>query len=565
MNAPPAAAVFDRSRTMAGAVERHAAERPDDTAFRFVARHAANTRELSWGDLDATARRVGAALVGKGLVGKPVAVICPDPRDFLITLCGCFYAGAVVVPVPAVATRRSAGRIGSILEAASPAAVLATAKVLEQPWIAELLEAGGIEGLPLTPEAGDRLEAIARPTDLDGPALIQFTSGSTGTPRGVGLSHANLASNCGAIVEAYGLSAATRGFSWLPLHHDMGLVGHVLTPLWIGCRSTIMDPLLFLQSPLRWLRRAGEEGATITSAPNFAYELCVKEAARGGDLAGIDLSSLTAMVCGGEAVWPETVDAFCRVFATVGLDRGAFAPSYGLAEATLLVSSGRRPSGPRVHADPVEGWDGAEAGGPVVSLGRPVSGVAVTIVDAGGNVCGDGVIGEIEISGESVGRPVGVGAKVGGRVPTGDLGFIHDGEVYISGRRKEIIILRGQNVYPGDIENAALRADPAIRPGAVAAVAVRDGGTEAMILVFEADRGLGADDFTAMSRRLNQGIAQATGHTPDGLVAVPVGALPRTTSGKIRRHLVSDVYGKANSPILQETRRSSARDEAGKP
>ena len=569
MNARPPTAVFAPLRSVTESIDRHARERPSDVAFRFLGRHAVDRRDLAWSEVRESAVRVADGLAARSLAGRPVAIICPDPRDFVIALCGCFYAGAIAVPVPAVATRRSAERIRSIIATAKPGAVLAPAAVLEQAWIASVLESDGIEGLAVDGVAGAAATDAPRSTDLHAAALMQFTSGSTGAPRGVILSHANVSTNCAAIVEAYGLGPQTRGFSWLPLHHDMGLVGHILTPLWVGCRSTIMDPLLFLQSPLRWLRRVSEERATITSAPNFAYELCVKEAET-SDLAGVDLSSLTTAVCGGEPVWPETMERFCRTFAPFGFDRAAFAPSYGLAEATLLVSSGKRSGGPRVFSGSVRD---AEAPGDhaveirTVSLGKPVRGIRLRILDADGKECPDGVVGEIEIAGESVGRLVGEGPNVDApaSVATGDLGFVLGGEVHVSGRRKELIILRGQNVYPADIENAAVRADPAVKPGAVAAVAVRDKGTEAMFVVFEADRAVGSKaEFSAICRRLNEAVGRATGHIPSGAIAVPFGALPRTTSGKIRRNAVAELYVGGCLPILA-TSTGTGMDAATEP
>lgn len=556
----------DQFMSIAESVERHAGERGGDVAFRFVGRHAAHTRELTWLELDQRARGVAAVLGNNGLSGEPVAIVCPDPLDFVVALCGCFYAGAVAVPVPAVATRRSAGRIGAILSAASPGAVLAPGAMLDQPWLSELLVAEGVKGLPLdTPTDGTGTTA-RRAADPDATALLQFTSGSTGAPRGVVLSHANIAANCSAIVEAFGLGQQTRGFSWLPLHHDMGLVGHVLTPFWVGGRQTIMDPLLFLHSPLRWLQRVGEEAASITSAPNFAYDLCVKEAEK-ADLTGLDLSSVTTAVCGGEPVWPETMERFCAAFAPAGFNRRAFAPSYGLAEATLLVSSGKRPGGPKVFAGTVTDNRSTEAGTVdvrTVTLGRPVSSVQVRILDEGGAECAEGEIGEIEISGGSVGRMVTEGGTIdtSGKVMTGDLGFISGGEVHINGRIKDLIILRGQNVYPSDIESAAVRADPAVRAGAVAAVAIQDDGTEAILLMFEADRTLPiAEQFTGICRRLNEAVARATGQTPSAIVAVPSGALARTTSGKIRRNAVAEAYMSGTLPITASSAEVPAPQE----
>ncbi len=522
--------------TIAQRLAHHAATRPADIAFRFVGRHATEARSVSWGALHDEARRIAGALAG--LVGRPVVILCPDPRDFVAALSGCLVAGAVAVPVPGNATRRAAGRIRSIVETARPAALIAPEATLGQPWMHELLATLAVTPLPFEALGSVPPAPVAPDGEEDRPALMQFTSGSTGTPRGVLLSAGNLAANAAAIVEAYGLSAATRGFSWLPLHHDMGLVGHILTPLWIGCRSTIMDPLLFLQSPLRWLRRVGEERATITSAPNFAYQLCIK-AVVGADLSDIDLSSLTAAVCGGEPVWPETAEAFSTLFAACGFDPGAFAPSYGLAEATLLVSSGRRPGGPLQFLGTVSDADGPGGRTEVraMRLGPPVRGTTVRILDAEARPLPEDSIGEIEISGASVGRPATdePGEAPSGHVLTGDLGFLHGGELVVTGRRKELMILRGANVFPADAEAAAIVAEPGISPAGIAAFGVVTDGTEEMFVAFEVRAAMEREAFAALGRRLNDAIGRATGHVPAVVLAVPAGSLPRTTSGKIRR------------------------------
>ena len=253
------------------------------------------------------------------------------------------------MPLPAVATRRSAERIGAILATAAPAALIGAAATLAEPWIAARLVDGDVISLAIDDLVAGGADAASRPAaEARAPALIQFTSGSTATPRGIELTHANLAANCAAIAEAYDLDANSVGFSWLPLHHDMGLVGHVLTTFLVGGCSAIMNPLHFLQSPLSWLRQAGAQRATITSAPNFAYALCVQAAEREA-ISDLDLSALTTAVCGGEPVSPETMAGFCETFGRFGFRKSAFAPSYGLAEATLLVASGRRPEGPSVH------------------------------------------------------------------------------------------------------------------------------------------------------------------------------------------------------------------------
>jgi nonribosomal peptide synthetase protein BlmVI len=528
--------------TLAGALRRHAEARPQAPAFRFLDRHGRATTELTWRDLTDEAGRIAAQLQARDLTGRRVAIICPNPADFVLALSACLLAGVVAVPVPAVATRRSADRIRSIVASAEPAAILATGKTLAEAWIADLLADPRIVGADLDALSAVPPRALDEVTPDEGEAaLIQFTSGSTQTPRGIVLTHRNIVANCRAIADAYGLDAQSRGLSWLPLHHDMGLVGHVLTPMWVGGISAIMNPLHFLQSPLRWLERVGEQRATITSAPNFAFDLCTTALGQEKDPT-LDLSSLQSAICGGEPVWPTTVERFITAFAPYGFNPAAFAPSYGLAEATLLVASGKRADGPRIYSGMV--LDVAEADPQglemrLTSMGKPVAGMAIRIVGDDGRECAEGTIGEVEISGDSVGAIVGETAPAS---RTGDLGFLKEGELYVAGRRKELIILRGQNVYPSDIEAAALSADPAVRPGGVAAIGVEVEGTEALVVIIEVDsKRLSGADIVALCRRVNDAVAAASGFTPKRTIAVAPGALPRTTSGKIQRGIAADM------------------------
>ena len=276
---------------------------------------------MTWGDLWADANSTAARLTELGDVGARIGIACDDPRDFVVAIAACFISGRVAMPVPVTLSRRSAPRAAAIVQAGRPAAMLVSGDSSVTDWL--MAPPNGGQHL-VTVSAGSTPGAAGWSTanvDPEQLALIQFTSGSTGQPTGVASPMPISALNCAAIATAYGLSEETRGLSWLPLHHDMGLIGHVLTPIWLGCRSTIMDPLRFLQRPLSWLRLVKPERATITSAPNFAYEICSRAAAEEG-MENIDLTSLTAMVCGGEPVIESTVTRFIARFRTAGSGPG---------------------------------------------------------------------------------------------------------------------------------------------------------------------------------------------------------------------------------------------------
>jgi acyl-CoA synthetase (AMP-forming)/AMP-acid ligase II len=565
--APP---LGDSPATLTEALKRHAQERPSDPAFCFLDRHGKATTELTWSRLRLSAGALAANLRRHDLYARRVAIICPAAVDFVLAISACLLAGAVAVPVPAVSTRRSAERIRAIIAEAQPGAILADSNTIGEPWIAELAADRGMARIRVDASGSEPAEWHGdAPIDLAVPALIQFTSGSTQSPRGVVLTHRNIVANCKAISEAYGLTKQSRGLSWLPLHHDMGLVGHVLAPIWIGCSSAIMNPLHFLQSPLRWLERIGEQRATITSAPNFAFDLCTSALGRSAALE-LDLSSVETAVCGGEPVWPATYERFIAAFSRFGFRKSAFAPSYGMAEATLLISTGKRLEGPRIYGGPIRtdsSLDDYLGVDKLISVGRPVAGTAVRIVGVDGGNCREGVVGEILIAGDSVGTVLRHDAGVAEpEIRTGDLGFFSDGELYIAGRCKDLIIIRGQNVFPSDIEAAALAADPAVRPGGVAAVGAPVEGTEALVVLFEADvRTRSPGEIAVICRRVNEAVAEATGFAPKRAIPIVPGTLPRTTSGKVQRRQAADSFVRGALRLIGAQASADEPAELGQP
>ncbi len=524
---------MDGFASLGSFLRTHAEEQPSAPAFVFVGRGSAEPATLTWGELYSRACLVARNLSDRGMGRARLLLLC-EAEPFVCALAGCLLAGAVVVPAPLQFNRRAALRIRLICDNARPDAVLTSARMAEQLWLRDLADATGAAIIVLD-DGNGRWGGITD-ASLDGSgvrpddsALIQFSSGTTGDPKAVRLSHGNLSANCRTILDALELGRHTIGVSWLPLHHDMGLVGHVLSFFMSGGMSVLLDPLWFIQRPMRWLQTVSKYSATLTTAPNFAYELCCRAATASAADMDIDLSTLEVAVCGGEPVSAATMDRFCETFAPFGFRGEALAPSYGLAEATLLVSTSYGAGGPRsLQSD----------GKIIVSCGRP-RGCKVSIRDSDGALLQEGVAGEICIEGRSVGR-VGAASTQGaatGYLRTGDLGFMTGGELYVSGRIKDLIIVNGQNVHPEDAEHAILALSDCIVPGGVAAVGISEAGTEKLCVAVELSRSL--EHTSDIRGRINVAVGAATGIVPARVVFLAAGKLPRTTSGKVRRREVA--------------------------
>jgi acyl-CoA synthetase (AMP-forming)/AMP-acid ligase II/acyl carrier protein len=383
------------------------------------------------------------------------------------------------------------------------------------------------------PGAEADLTSWGRPAPAAGRdvAIIQYTSGSTGRPRGVLVRHESLAANTAAIAERFGLNACSRGLTWLPPYHDMGLVGGLLTPVAAGIPVRIMAPGDFLMSPLSWLRQISESGATASGAPNFAYELCVRRVRQPGQLDGLDLSRWQVAFTGGETVWARTLAAFAATFAAAGFRPQAFLPCYGLAEATLIVSAGH--------------WSGrADDADAAVSCGAPVPGQRVVIVDPERLAPTDGE-GEIWISGPHVtdgylsGDSAGLFGELGGSryLRTGDLGRLRAGELVLTGRVKDVIVFRGVNYHAVDVEAAALGA--AGQAGRTAAAFLVESGPDPVpVLVLEV-RGQPGEAFAASIRAA---VLARTGLRLGLVVLARPRSVPRTSSGKVRRSACRDAF-----------------------
>ncbi|WP_437759712.1 amino acid adenylation domain-containing protein [Sorangium sp. So ce1389] len=514
-------------------------------------------------EIDEHARTVAALLRASGVApGARALLLYPPGIEYIAAFFGCLYAGVLAVPAyPPDLGRleRTLPRIVGIVADARAEAALTSSSV-----------AAIVASLPAGAAADElkRLRWIATdgpaPAPVEGPgaalrpeslAFLQYTSGSTGEPKGVMLTHGNLLHNSRLIAQGFDLTSPDPvGVIWLPPYHDMGLIGGILQALYRGIRVALMSPLSFLQRPMRWLRAISALGASVSGGPNFAYDLCVRKSSE-EERAALDLRSWEVAFTGAEPVRAETLDRFARAFAVSGFRREAFYPCYGLAEATLIVSGGKRAEAPvmaRLAPEEVEVGraveSSAEGARAFVGSGQALDPGAIAIVDPAGNELGPAGIGEIWVSGPSVaagywGRPeetqATFGATLAGRpapryLRTGDLGFLRGGELFVVGRSKDVIILRGRNHFPQDIEKVVESSHRAVRPGCSAAFSVEHEGEERLVVVCEVDPRVGADPQEIMAA-VREAVAAEHQLVTHAVALIAPGALPKTSSGKVRR------------------------------
>lgn len=551
--------------TFAEVLRRQAEARPDDTAFIFLENGETEADTLTFAALDRDAKGVAALLQQRTRAGDRALLLYPPGLDFVRAFMGCLYAGVVAVPVYPPRRNRTVDRLKAVANNAEAAVALTSTAVS----LALARGEGGDLDLPVVVADRDvALDADAwrAPTlgraDL---AFLQYTSGSTGTPKGVMVTHGNLLHNCEVIKAGFSHTPASVFVSWLPVFHDMGLVGMVLQPIYTGSRSVLMEPAAFLQKPVRWLRAVTRYRGTTSGAPNSAYELCVRKIAA-GDRADLDLRSWQFAYNGAEPVRASTVRRFHETFAPCGLRWEAVQPCYGMAETTLLVSIGGAGQTPTFHTD--------EAGAEWVSSGRVWLDERVVVVDP--DSCrrrAEGQTGEIWIASDSVAagywkRPEETAAAFGARLApdgegpwyrTGDLGFLREGQLYVTGRLKDLIIIRGRNLYPQDIEYTAGTAHPALSSDGTAAFAIEGPeaeDSEQLVVVCEVVRErLARLDADEVLTTVRQAVADAHDVDPAAIVLLRTLGLPKTSSGKVQRRACRDRFLAGTLDIVGQWRR----------
>ncbi|MEO8494860.1 MAG: aminotransferase class I/II-fold pyridoxal phosphate-dependent enzyme [Planctomycetota bacterium] len=546
---------------------------PDRTAFYFSDGEEEEIR-LSYEDLDHRARAIGSHLVSLGLRGERVLLLYPPGLDFVSGFMGCLYAGATAIPAYPPRRNRYMSRIDAISDDAQAKAALTVADVADR--VEGLLkEAPSLQAarwIATDQIPDDAAEAWEPPTlNQNSLAILQYTSGSTGNPKGVMLSHGNIIHNCRLIVDSFEANSETVGLSWLPTYHDMGLVGGVLMPLFIGRPNVLMSPMSFLQKPVRWLRGLTKYNVTISGGPNFAYDLCVDKITD-EELEGLDLSNWLVAFNGAEPIRTTTLKAFIDRFASVGFRREACYPCYGMAETTLIVTGSHRKDPPIIRA-----FDGAaldehrvvpaaideDGARELVGCGHVLPEEQVIIVDPESRKrLPEHQVGEIWVRSPSVGQgywdkpefskeTFGATTSRGdtGYLRTGDLGFMDDGELFVTGRLKDLIIVRGVNRYPQDIEQTVERTDPRLQAGAAAAFAVDLNGRECLIVMTEVER-TRHKDWSSVIQAIRSNVAREHELPPDVIALVRFGSMPKTSSGKIQRHACRAAFLEDSLPVI---------------
>lgn len=533
---------------------------PGNMAFSFTDGEGSD-EGVTYAQLYSRAKAVAANLQERGMTGERVLLLYPPCLDFVIGFFGCVLAGAVAVPAYPPRRNRNADRIQSIADDAQSRLAMTVSSVSQrmQNAVDGALPLQNIKWLETDKVDVGAASSWRRPNIRpDSLAVLQYTSGSTGSPKGVMLTHGNLTYNTQLICHGFRPGRNGRGFCWLPTYHDMGLVGSVLEPTFVGLQAVFMSPMSFLQRPLRWLECITRYRITMSGGPNFAYELCIDKITD-EDLKTLDLSSWEVAYNGAEPVRAETLKKFTQRFAPVGFRADAFYPCYGMAETTLIVTGAAGRTKPYYKWFHGEGLDDRRveivspdhpAARELVGCGVVLPGQEMAIVDPETRKrLPPDRIGEIWISSPTVGEGYWnkpeisqstFRAKIDGEegkafLKTGDLGFLLENQMFVTGRIKDLIIIRGVNRYPQDIEQTVENCGDELKAGSSAAFAVDFLGRERLIIVAEVERSRGKD-WGATIQVIRRDVAQEHEVPPDAVILVRAGSIPKTSSGKIQRH-----------------------------
>lgn len=566
--------------TLVDILQTRAMEQPQQVIYNFLLDGETQSVSLTYGQLEQKAQAIAAYLQSVCSPQDRVLLLFPAGLDYITAFFGCLYAGVIAIPAYPPRPNRSLNRIHNILNNAQTNLALTNQETL-QSLERQLESTTELENLCwITTDSIDEKIAAQwqKPRlSIKDIAFLQYTSGSTAEPKGVKIAYQNLLHNLEAIHNCFRHSPQSKGVIWLPPYHDMGLIGGVLQPLFGDFSVTLMSPLMFLQNPLRWLKAIARDGATTSGGPNFAYDLCVRKF-KPEQLRGLDLSTWQVAFNGAEPINHETLTKFAETFAPYGFNYDAFYPCYGMAEATLIISGGSKNSaivtktvqGKALQQNKIVLADVNETHPhTLVSCGQSLKDQQLAIANPETLAsCPPGEVGEIWVSGASIAQgywrqPEITTATFGaylqdtGEGPylrTGDLGFIDQGELFFTGRLKDMIVIKGRNHYPQDLEKTVEETSAWIRPSCVASFSVDLEGEEKLVILAEVERKYWSSNLTKAKsnskttseeimtvKELTQAIRREVAKNHDLQVYTTLllkpGSLPKTSSGKIQRHM----------------------------
>lgn len=548
-----------------------AVHEPNRNAFVFLRNGTREEGQLTYGMLDQKARCIAHFLMKQYHPGERALLVFPAGLEFISAFFGCLYANIIPVPTPSpdpVRLKRTLPRLRAIAKNAQPSVILSTSKIFLdiQDMSDPIIDLGDVAWSltdTLEFEEGDIWEGAE--ITQDSIALLQYTSGSTNEPKGVMVSHANLMHQFESQTKAGAFSPNSVSLTWMPHFHDYGLVSGLLHPVYVGCPAYVMSTLVFLKRPIRWLEAISRLQVTHTGGPNFAYESCIRNSTP-EQRAWLNLQAWDVASCGAEPIRTDTMERFCDLFLPAGFRREAFVPCYGLAESTLLVSSkghGEVPSVCFLDQDAlergcvVESHSSQKRTKPMLGSGSPIEGMDLVIVHPEERVpCVPDQIGEVWIAGPSISKgywnrdeeskeTFQAFLQDSGKGPflrTGDLGFVRNGQLYITGRLKDLIIIHGTNHYPQDIELTVEGCNPALRVGAGVAFSFIQDGDERLVITQELERRERAGNLNELASTIREAVADRHNLQAFAILFLRAGSIPKTTSGKVRREACKQAY-----------------------
>jgi len=533
---------------------------PDKQAYIFLQNGETESESITYRELERQAKAMASYL--QSWQGEKALLLYTSGLEFIRAFFGCLYAGVIAVPVYPPRRNQKLSRLLAIANDAQTKLALTSTSILvdiEKRWL-EKTELSQLKWVATDTIEANTQEFVPQSLTPDSLAFLQYTSGSTGIPKGVMVTHGNIIHNQQIIQTAFGNSEKSICVSWLPLFHDMGLIGHVIQPIYVGFTNILMSPTAFLQKPIRWLKAISQYRATTSGGPNFAYDLCVQKI-KPEDLANLDLSSWDLAYSGAEPVRAETMEQFFQKFAPCGFNYNAFYPCYGMAETTLLVTGGDKNEKPVIRRmkaaelaqnSVVESEISGSESLAIVGCGCPYIDTKVSIVNPESLTrCGLGQVGEIWVSSGSVAfgywnhpeatqETFQAYLKDTGEGPflrTGDLGFVRNGELFVTGRLKDLIIIRGQNHYPQDIELTVENSHPSLRNHSSAAFSIEIKGEEQLVIACEVERtALRKFNTEEVVKEVRKAVSKKYDLQVYAVVLLKTATIPKTSSGKIQRH-----------------------------